>query len=305
MMSDPVSVSVIVTTYRDPDSLRMVLRALERQQRLPDEVLVADDGSPYRETATMLQEIASTLPYSLLHVWQPDEGFRAARSRNNAIFQARGRFLAFLDQDTLPHPCWLASHHNAVSSLQVGLGHVLELSDVDDQRLTDGAGDPYVSASWHSCAEWRLLRALHRKFLFYAWLRRWGLAPAHKPKLRSCNFSVHRSALETVNGFDERYQGWGQEDDDLGRRLYRAGMRPVVLLLQAPVSHRPHPSRRAAAWRDGPNLRLYRRPLRSARCEAGLNRHPHADVKVTRWPVSATESLSATGNVSQSKPMGT
>ncbi len=282
-MSDPVAVSVIITTYRDSDSLRLALRALGRQQRLPDEVLVADDGSPYRETASMLEAIAPTLPFPLIHVWQPDEGFRAARSRNNAIFQARGRFLAFLDQDTLPHPCWLAAHHNAVSSLQVGLGHVLELSDVDDRRLTADGGDASVSASWHGPGEWTLLRALHRKFLFYALLRRLGLAPANKPKLRSSNFSVHRSALDAVNGFDERYQGWGQEDDDLGRRLYRRGIRPVVLLVHAPVSHRPHPPRRTEAWRDGPNLDLYRRPLRSARCEQGLDRHPHADVKVTRW----------------------
>lgn len=294
-MSEPVAVSVIITTYRDPDGLRLVLRALERQQRLPDEVLVADDGSPFDETAAMLRSVAATLPFPLVHVWQPDEGFRAARGRNNAVFQARGRFLAFLDQDTLPHPCWLAAHHDAVSSLQVGLGHVLELSEARDQRRTDGIRDPIAAASWHSPGEWRLLRALHRKFLFYAVLRRLGLAPANKPKLRSSNFSVHRSALDAVNGFDERYEGWGQEDDDLGRRLYRAGIRPVILLRHAPVSHRPHPPRRTEAWRDGPNLDLYRQPLRSFRCEQGLDRHPHADIKVTRWAAHAGESMSSKG----------
>ncbi len=282
-MNDVIAISVIITTYRDPDNLRLVLRALERQHRLPDEVVIADDGSPPEETQSMLQTIAASLPFPLVHVWQPDDGFRAARGRNNAIFHSRGRFLAFLDQDTLPHPCWLAAHHNAVSALNVGLGHVLELSTVAEKRFDTATIDAGALAALHSPEEWRLLHALHRKFLFYAFLRRLGIAPAHKPKLRSCNFSVHRSALDAVNGFDERYEGWGQEDDDLGRRLYRAGIRPVIMINQAPVSHRQHPPRHSNTWRDGPNLPLYRQRLHSSRCERGLDRHPHADVKITRW----------------------
>ncbi len=282
-MSAGIAISVIITTYRDPDSLGLVIRALKQQQRLPDEVLIADDGSPPDETQAMLQATAATVPFPLTHVWQPDAGFRAARSRNNAIFHSRGRFLVFLDQDSLPHPCWLATHHQAVSALQVGLGHVLDLSNDAANRLETAAIDNGTLASLHTPETWRRLQGLHRKFLFYAVLRRLGLAPAHKPKLRSCNFSVHRSALDAVNGFDERYQGWGQEDDDLGRRLYRVGIRPVILVARAPVSHRPHLPRRAEAWRNGPNLPLYRQRWYANRCELGLDRHPHADVKITRW----------------------
>lgn len=279
-----IAISVIVTTYRDPVNLRTVLLALQRQQRLPDEVVIADDGSPAGETWAMLQATAAALPFPLVHVWQPDRGFRAARSRNNAIFHSRGRFLAFLDQDTFPHPCWLATHHDSVSALQVGLGHVLDLPDPAEERGKTLAINHGALTSLHPPEAWRALRKLDRKFRFYAVLRRLGLAPAHKPKLRSCNFSVHRSALDSVNGFDERYEGWGQEDDDLGRRLYRAGIRPVILVTQAPVSHRPHPVRHPEAWKEGPNLPLYRQRLRSARSEKGLDRHPHADVKITRWP---------------------
>lgn len=280
-MNDPASISVIVTTYRDHDNLKLALAALVKQQRLPDEVLIADDGSPPDETLDLLLSVAPDAPFKLVHVWQPDQGFRAARSRNNAIFNARGRFLAFLDQDTIPHPCWLQAHHDNVTSLMVGLGHVLEWN-ANSEHASAAMITQGVPGHWHSAPEWQVLRALHRKFMFYALLRRIGLAPAHKPKLRSCNFSVHRSALDAINGFDERYEGWGQEDDDLGRRLYRAGIRPAILLLQAPVSHRSHPPRRTAEWSAGPNLPLYRQPLKSHRCEQGLDRHPHPDVRVTR-----------------------
>jgi glycosyltransferase involved in cell wall biosynthesis len=39
-----MKVSVIVTTYNWPQALRLVLQGLARQTRLPEEVIVADDG---------------------------------------------------------------------------------------------------------------------------------------------------------------------------------------------------------------------------------------------------------------------
>ena len=40
-----MKISVIVTTYNRPRALEIVLHSLFQQQRLPDEILVADDGS--------------------------------------------------------------------------------------------------------------------------------------------------------------------------------------------------------------------------------------------------------------------
>ena len=40
-----MTISLIVTTYNRPDALRLVLDSISRQTRLPDEVVVADDGS--------------------------------------------------------------------------------------------------------------------------------------------------------------------------------------------------------------------------------------------------------------------
>ena len=38
-------VSLIITTYNRPDALLLVLRSIEDQTRLPEEVIIADDGS--------------------------------------------------------------------------------------------------------------------------------------------------------------------------------------------------------------------------------------------------------------------
>ena len=98
------NISVVVSTYNAPGRLLLVLHALARQTILPAEVILADAGS---SAAGDLAANASQMPFSITHTWQPDEGFRAARARNNAIHNARGDIIAMLDQDTLPHHTWL------------------------------------------------------------------------------------------------------------------------------------------------------------------------------------------------------
>src|SRR5687768_10720841 len=73
------AVSVIVTTYNRPDALAAVLRGLGRQTGPAFEVIVADDGST-QETADFLRREQSAVGFPLRHVWQEDEGFRAARA---------------------------------------------------------------------------------------------------------------------------------------------------------------------------------------------------------------------------------
>lgn len=105
----PASVSAIVTTYNRPDALREVLHGLVRQTRLPNQVLIADDGSG-PETRLLVENFAQQAPFSIQHVWQADEGFRAAAIRNRAIEQASGEYLVFLDGDCIPSLQFIADH---------------------------------------------------------------------------------------------------------------------------------------------------------------------------------------------------
>ena len=45
MLLKSLTISVIVTTYNRPDALNLVLSALAQQTQLPNEVIIADDGS--------------------------------------------------------------------------------------------------------------------------------------------------------------------------------------------------------------------------------------------------------------------
>lgn len=55
------------------------------------------------------------------------------------------------------------------------------------------------------------------------------------------NISVSRDALFKVGLFDENFQGWGEEDLELGYRLFRAGI-TFDSLLDVIVYHQMHPS---------------------------------------------------------------
>jgi len=65
-----VKLSLIVTTYERPDALACVLRSIERQSDLPDELIVADDGSGPITRAT-IESFQARFLRPLLHRCQP------------------------------------------------------------------------------------------------------------------------------------------------------------------------------------------------------------------------------------------
>ena len=99
-------ISLVVTTYQRPNHLRRTLEGLRLQRGATFEVIVADDGSG-PETAAAVLEFAQTVPFRVVHVWQENQGFRAARIRNLGAKAARGERILFLDGDCPIPPKYL------------------------------------------------------------------------------------------------------------------------------------------------------------------------------------------------------
>jgi len=99
----PTTVSVLVPTWRRPESLARCLDALEGQVRTPDEVVlvVRDDDDQTRDM--LARRSSSSLP---IRIVAPDrEGVIAAL--NCGFDQANGDLIAVTDDDTVPNPDWL------------------------------------------------------------------------------------------------------------------------------------------------------------------------------------------------------
>lgn len=123
--------SLIITTYNRPKVLAMALRSIAEQSVLPDEVIVADDGST-RSTAAMVRKIARNFPVELIHVWQEDKGFRAARVRNLGASKASGDMLVFIDGDMVLHKDFMKFH-----LLHASRGHISPWAQSDAIAQTD------------------------------------------------------------------------------------------------------------------------------------------------------------------------
>ena len=263
----PADLSLIVTTYQVPGHLARALASVAAQRtRRRLEVIVADDGSQ-DETRQTVADFARQVPFIVRFTTRPHEGFRPAACRNRAARLATADHLLFFDGDCLLPPDHVETHLAAWRPGTVTSGYCVRLDEATSNRIT-----PEVVASGEFLrlappGELHKLAALHRKAAWYNLL-----GHAAKPSLKSTDFSISRADFERVNGFDEQFQGWGCEDDDLGRRLIAAGVRPVSVLDRTRVYHLWHPPApsKPGQWRQGHNVEYLHRPVRLTRCLRGL-----------------------------------
>lgn len=241
MSGDSLRIAVIVTTYNRPDALAAMLEGFLAQTDRNFEVLVADDGST-GDTAEVIQGFQRRASFPIVHVWHEDDGFRAAAIRNRALAASSADYIIFTDGDCIP-PADFVVRHRMLSEPGCFLsGNRLLLSEAFTRRVLR-EGIPVHA--W--CArDWlvarirgdvnRLLPLLRLPDV--AWLRK--RAPSRWQGAKTCNLSAFRLDLLRVNGLDESYTGWGQEDSDLVVRLIRAGLVNKSARFSATVLHLWH-----------------------------------------------------------------
>ena len=269
-----MQVSVVVLTYNWPEALGRVLASLAAQTRLPDEVIVADDGSG-AETRELVERMARDFPVPLRHVWQEDRGFRAARARNRGIAASRGDYVILLDGDMLLHPRFVADHLMLAERGCFLQGGRIKATREETARLLAGARPvfaPWARADFHEFDGTRRLYAFRQPRL-----ARWKSRSKHGGRVMSCNMSFWRDDLLEVNGFDERMEGYGAEDRELAARMQNAGFRRRQLKWAALAMHFEHRTR-SSEDRDDlslPNNRLLERTIteRITRAERGVADH--------------------------------
>ena len=130
-----IAVSLIVCTKDRAARLRPFFDNLGRiATRHPWELVIVDNGS--RDgTAAILEAAARTAPFPLIAVHEPQPGL--GRARNTGIRQARGRLLAFTDDDCYPRRDYIDRVVDVFDLHDVGwFGGTIELYDAADAKLT-------------------------------------------------------------------------------------------------------------------------------------------------------------------------
>lgn len=258
----------IITTHT-AERLPAVLVSVANQSRRVDSITVSSDTDD-PDIHAVVKHLSNDLRRPMVLVQRAHTGdSRPAQVRNNAVRALLDRgvgdysLLLFLDGDCVPEKQWAQKHESIAAKARspfLTLGWRFELTPeqtaaFDHEALRSGHAPVEISELQQTC-----LQEAARRARRHAILRRLGLTKPHKPALLSSHFAVPLPVYLEVNGFDETYEGWGQEDDDLGRRIYQSGARARIAIDSIHTFHQHHPTRQQPRWRDGPNAaRLSRR----------------------------------------------
>lgn len=253
--------------------LRATLAAAASQTRPPDSITVTSDADDPSIEA-LLRDAAPPLDLPLTLVRRAHTGReRLAQVRNNALRALLARHpglsrdarLLFLDGDCPPAHDALAQHHRLGDRGELVIASRINLTQEQTERFDLGALAQGQMPVDPSPEQWAALRTRDRRSRRQLFLRRFGLAKRHKPKPLGGHHSITLGAYLDVNGYDEEYHTWGTEDDDFGRRVYAAGARPVLGVLDILVFHLWHATRNPGDWHARDNARRFasRTPTRA------------------------------------------
>jgi GT2 family glycosyltransferase len=183
---------------------------------LPAEIVVADQSDPPGPDLGLLVD---GTPVRLVHLRERSRGL--SRNRNAGIRVATGQRLAFIDDDVVVEPDWLAAFERVADEH----GPSVVLSGLVDTQA-HGEGDGFAPS---------LI------------VRREPVVHRGRPRdsvLFGGNLLLDRSILERVGPFDERLGAGSHfpsaEDNDLGTRILEAGLA---------IRYTPEAVVRHLAWR--------------------------------------------------------
>lgn len=234
-------VSVILSTYNQPEWLRKTLWGYARQTHPDFEVVVADDGSGEETRAAMAEAGRKYPDLPLRHVWHEDRGYRKCVILNRGILAAEGEYLIFSDADCIPRRDFVATHARLAEPGTFLSGGAVRLPRDVSEAITeeDVAAGRAFDAAWLAGRGFRPGR--HRLRLLEGTAVP-TLLDALSPTgatWNGNNASTWRSVVLRANGF-EHALGYGGQDREFGERIANLGVTGKLVRHRAVAVHLDH-----------------------------------------------------------------
>ncbi len=212
-MASPPDISVIIVSRDRSDDLRKMLSCLRFQDISGFEVIVVTN------TPGALEGALYPKP---LRLFDCDEA-NISVARNVGLFAAKGRFVAFCDDDALPDPSWLRRLLTPFSDTDIG----------GTGGFTRGRNG--ISLQW-GAVETDLVGVAHPldiapesdPVVFLP-------SPRKAPVMIGTNCAFRASALKQIGGFDPDF-AYYLDDSDISLRLSQAGWK-LAIVPRAQVHH--------------------------------------------------------------------
>jgi glycosyltransferase involved in cell wall biosynthesis len=233
-------ISVIISTYNNPEWLEKVLWSYEFQSFKNFEVVIADDGSD-ENTKKRIECLQKIVSYPIQHIWHEDKGFQKTIILNKATVTSKSDYILYTDGDCIARNDFLQKHMDhrkkgyflsgGYFKLPMNISELISKDDIEKQNCFD-----------------------------IKWLKKYGLqdsfknnkitAKGFKQKLlnkitpttatwNGHNASGWKADILKANGYDERMQ-YGGEDRELGERLFNMGIKAKQIRYSAICLHLDH-----------------------------------------------------------------
>lgn len=269
-MKKPATIGVIISTYNNPRWLEKTLWSYEAQTVIPDEIIIADDGSG-EDTRILIESFANSLP--IKHVWHEDNGFRKTKILNEALREATADYLIFTDQDCVARPDFVETHRRFARPGYILSGGYFKLP----MDISESLAKEDIKSARAFSLDWLFGKGMKKNFKCTKLIEnRWFTAFMNfitptKATWNGMNSSGWRKDILSVRGFDERMQ-YGGEDREMGERMFNNGIRSKQIRYSAIVLHLDHkrPYINAEALKRNMEIRRETKKLRRVVTEYGL-----------------------------------
>ncbi|RZJ52071.1 MAG: glycosyltransferase [Flavobacterium sp.] len=209
--------TLVTPTYNWPEALELLLLSVLNQSVLPNEIIIADDGSR-EDTKDLIERFKKTFPIPLVHIWHEDIKNRKPRIMNMAIAAAKYDYIVEIDGDIILNKYFIEDHLAFAEK-----GHYLFGSRVNIQErlLPELFSKKIIDFNLFSKGIKKRSRTIRIPFLMnFA-----KSVDKRSRKLRGCNMSFWKEDFIKINGFNESLVGWGIDDSEMIERLHNNGVK--------------------------------------------------------------------------------
>lgn len=206
-----IAYSIVISCYNQKETIRLALESLRRQIKSPKifEVVIADDAS-VDGTDMLIRKLRYPI---YLKYTRAEKNEGRALNRNRGIAKAAGGKIILIDGDMVPSPGFIEAYLDGWNEFP-GAVCIGSRKPPSDQQLP----------RWEQYIYSRGRQSRER-----------GYAVPGK-YFTSDNFSIDKTIIDDLGGFDENFQIWGGEDTDFGLRLERGGV-PIRYIPEALCYH--------------------------------------------------------------------
>lgn len=208
--------ALLISTYNWPQALNVIFKSLKAQSVMPDEILIADDGSG-PETKKLIDRFKASVSIPVKHFWQEDKGFRKSQILNKAVAGSSSQYIIQIDGDCIMHPRFIEDHITAAEERTYLYGARVNILPGSVAKVLN---EEIIKFGFFSGEIKNKTRSLHIPFI----AKLYGSHANYSDKFRGCNVSFWKDEFIDINGYNESFEGWGREDSDLVIRMGNNGV---------------------------------------------------------------------------------